>query len=288
MSILTYFGRLHEKTVSYVSGHNYTNGDVVLAIDKLVRKMHGNGSGVSVWDGYACLYLDAIDLANGASNTDKFNQIKLNLIDPRDLDAAYRQVGINSPSVNREGISFNGTNQAIDTKFVPSTNGLVSLNEITFGVYCNSTSNKAAATEYGSTSGGAAWLQSAPRWSGAGGGNYACLNDGGVLVNSAGANIDAFICHNRTTSNQIRQYRNGLLSYSPTINSNSRSTRSAYRGGMQNSVGSLVYASDRRQISCFIGKQSDTNLLIGKQIINEFQGDYELAIGLTTGTRKRY
>lgn len=288
MSILTYFGRLHEKTVPYVAGHNYTNGDVVLAIDKLVRKMHGNGSGVSVWDGYACLYLDAIDLANGASNTDKFNQIKLNLIDPRDLDAAYRQVGISNPSVNREGISFNGTNQAIDTKFIPSTNGLVSLNEITFGVYCNTTSNKSAASELGSTSSNPAWLWHAPRWSGATGGNYAAANEGGVLFTTIALNVDGFITHNRDTSTQLRQFRNGILVNTVSFNSNQRSTQRVYRGGVNNSLGNLVYASDRRQIGCFIGKQSDTNLLIGKQIINEFQGDYEIAVGLTTGIRKRY
>lgn len=287
MSILTFFGRLHEKTVPYVAGHNYTNGDVVLAIDKVVRRLTGNGTGSSIFSNLEFLYLNAIDLANGATNATKFNQVKLNLIDPRDLDAAFRMVAINNPTVNREGISFNGTNQALDTKLAPSASTKSSLNQVTFGVYCNSTSNKSGAFEMGSTSGSNAWLYSGPRFGGSGG-NYAGANDPGFLLNSANANIDGFTCHNRVSSNSILQYRNGVFTFSNTMSSNQRSTRTIYLGGIQRATGDISYHSDRRQIASFFGKLILADLLTLKQIINEFQGDYELAVGLTGGTRKRY
>lgn len=47
----------------------------------------------------------------------------INLVDPRDLDAAFRLTLYNSPTIDSKGIQWNATTQYGDTHYIPATHG---------------------------------------------------------------------------------------------------------------------------------------------------------------------
>lgn len=276
-------GGLQPETIAFVTAAGYTNPALILAFDKHIKYLKDNNLFTLIHAEYHLVH----DLTGSPTNAQMLNQMKFNLVNPVDSNAAFRLAYILNPTASNLGVKCNGSTQYMNTFLVP--NSVLSLNQTTIGVYCNDTSNKAGAAEIGCTSPSpSSWLWSSPRFGGSAG-NYGALNDGGSgtfsLVDS---NVNGLICINRTTSTQLRQRRNGAQTFAINVTSSTLPTNSIFLGGIQNNAGTVSYASDRRIQFAFVAAFSDVQLAIYEASVNTLQGDIETALGLTPGSRKRY
>ena len=278
-------GGLDPATQAYVNNSGFTNAALILAFDKHIKYLKDQ----SLFSLITASYHGVTDLTGSPTNAQMLGQMKLNMVNPLDTDAAFRLSFANNPTASNLGFKCNGTTQFANTFIVPSTH--LTLNELTLVTYCNDTTNKASAAEVGvSTDSPSRWIWHAPRFSGAGGGNYGALNDGGsgTFAASVGQAIDSLMSLNRTNSTQLRQRRNGVQTFALTLASTNLPTRSIYLGGIQNNLGNMVYGSDRRIQAATIAKFSDVQLALYEASVNTLQGEIETALGLGKGTRKRY
>lgn len=273
------------ETVAFITANGYTNAALISAFDRHIGRLITNNLFTLINAEYHLVH----DLTGSPTNAQMLNQMKFNLVNPVDSDAAFRLAYNLNPTASNLGVKCNGSTQYINTFLVPSST--LTLNETTFGHYCNDTSNKAGAAEMGVTSASpSSWLWSAPRFSGAGGGNYGSVNDtgSGTFDPTFGLDIDSFVTVNRTSSTQLIQRRNGVQTFTTSVTATTLPTRSIYLGGIQNNVGGLSYASDRRIQFAFVAKFNNTQIAIYETSVNTLQGDIETALGLTPGSRKRY
>lgn len=100
--------------VAFLDATGITDAVIEVAIDHLVRGLKS----ADLWTKVRALY----PMVGGTSNTCKYN-----LKDPRDLDAAYRLTFVNAPTIDGDGVAWNGTNQYANTHFIPSTSGLTDM-----------------------------------------------------------------------------------------------------------------------------------------------------------------
>lgn len=276
---------LQPQTRAFVNANGMTNPALISAFDKHIKYLNDNNLFTSIYAAYHLVH----DLTGSPTNAQMLAQMRFNMVNPLDTDGAFRLTYANNPTASNLGVKCNGTTQFMNTYLVP--NSVLTLNEVTTGVYCNDTTNKVSAAEIGvTTDTPSRWLWSAPRFSGASGGNYGALNDGGsgTFAPSTGQNIDGFICLNRTNSTRLRQRRNGVQTFDIAVTSTNMPTRSIYLGGLQNNLGNLVYGSDRRIEHAFVAKFNDSQLALYEASVNTLQGDIEIALNLTAGSRKRY
>lgn len=101
---------------AFITAAGISDATQIKAINRLVLDLKGtknpNYFTQNIWSKFKAIY----PFVGGTSTTHKYN-----LIDPRDLDAAYRLTFTNSPTHNSSGITFNGTDNYADTHFNPST-----------------------------------------------------------------------------------------------------------------------------------------------------------------------
>lgn len=95
------------ETIAFYTITGITDGAIRVALDDLIKGLKA----ASLWSKLIAVY----PMVGGALSTCKYN-----LKDARDLDAAYRLVFYNSPSVDANGIIWNGINQYANTFVVPS------------------------------------------------------------------------------------------------------------------------------------------------------------------------
>jgi len=107
---------------AFITAAGITGQTQQAALNQLVLDLKGEGSTTNnsnIWSKFHALYpYCPID---GSTATE--NAYKWNLVDPRDLDAAFRMTWNNSPTVDISGVTGNGTNAYGNTHFKLSTNG---------------------------------------------------------------------------------------------------------------------------------------------------------------------
>lgn len=106
------FGALeyHAKTLAFMQALEadgvFLPVGVSFALDRLVKDLNGvpnsNYTTYNVWSKYYAFYPFVGASANGH---------KYNLVDPRDLDAAFRLTFVGSPTHSANGVKFNGASQ---------------------------------------------------------------------------------------------------------------------------------------------------------------------------------
>lgn len=93
---------------AFLTATGITDGTIETAIERLVRDLKLAG----IWTAMKAIY----PMVGGTAARCKYN-----LKDPRDLDAAYRLTFFNAPTIDANGVKWNGTTQYALTHFVPST-----------------------------------------------------------------------------------------------------------------------------------------------------------------------
>jgi hypothetical protein len=120
---LVFFNRVgfHAKTMDMFTACS-TDGFIpslaeLHRMDRLVRDLHGeanaNYATLNIWSKYIAIYL--MRFASSVGN-------KYNLVDPRNLDAAYRSTFVGSPTHDANGVKGNGSSQYINTHINASSN----------------------------------------------------------------------------------------------------------------------------------------------------------------------
>jgi hypothetical protein len=176
---------------AFLSAANITNPIQQTAIDTLIKGMKAAG----IWNKMVAVY----PFVGGSAFTHKFN-----LVDPRDLDAAYRLVFPNDANHSSTGVDFNGTNQYANTFFVPSA--ALNLNSTHISYF--SRENIVTGYEMGVLDGSNNYLSLLLR------GSFDNLYAGNNNVDAfLGSNTDStgFYINSRFTNSNFQVYKNGSL-----------------------------------------------------------------------------
>lgn len=99
---------------AFMDATGIVDGTIYSAIDGLVRDLKAAG----LWTKIKALW----PMVGGTSTTCKYN-----LKDPRDLDAAYRLTFVNAPTIDADGVSWDGSTQYANNHLIPSTSGLTDM-----------------------------------------------------------------------------------------------------------------------------------------------------------------
>jgi len=122
-----YFSGLDADAKKFIDSASITNVGLQTAIDSLVVQLKRN----NVWGPLVAIYPMVAD-ANTSSGC--FTQMKWNLKDPRNLDAAFRITFIQGTAIASDtGIRWDGTTSYADTHVVPF--GLLNKDSTSCGVY---------------------------------------------------------------------------------------------------------------------------------------------------------
>lgn len=114
---------------AFMAATGITDGAIYVAIDLLVRDLKS----ANLWTKVRALY----PMVGGTANTCKYN-----LKDPRDLDAAYRLTFVNAPTIDSDGVAWNGVNQYANTHFIPSASGLTNISTAYYSLTNSLTQNR--------------------------------------------------------------------------------------------------------------------------------------------------
>ena len=170
------------------------------------------------------------------------SQFKYNLKDPRNLDAAFRQVFNGGWTYSKQGATPNGTNGYADTKLVPNTN--LTLNSASFSVYSRNDFTPTANQSWGCDSSGiyvpligATMLPSK---------SLTCYaynyNSPDVLASATGQNLAAMFITTRTSSSNAKLFRNTTqLAAVTTQGQTTQPTNSFTFGAFRNGSGFQDY-----------------------------------------------
>jgi len=229
-----FFGGLDADAAAFIAVAGITDATQKTAIDNLYKDLKGQGANNSSYDFYT--RLTAFWLFVGGTST----SCSFNGKTPSSGNTYNLTYSGAAPTVNANGIKFNGINGYADTK-VPqnlisnSANGLsvyfrenVANNEIQIG-YLDTSTYKATEIGMGYTSGANTKFF---------GGNKYDENFGATNYQSVG--INGLIRLNRTTSNNYKVYRNGSQTESFNyLSYNNTDTSTLVIGGVKKSSGGV-------------------------------------------------
>ena len=191
-----------------------------LAINNRVLRLKGlltdypNPSASSIWPSVHADY----PMCPINSTSASLSGFKLNLKDPRDLDAAFRITWLNSPTVSVNGISGNGSSTYGDTHFNP----LINSTQNSFGLNnkCITDNTLSGQVEMGIRRGTVSLSQIANRFfSGDFSVSAANSNWGDWVMNTVGNNSKGIFHAERTGQNLLSSYQDGVLRGTNTNNS---------------------------------------------------------------------
>ena len=189
----------------------------------------GNSSNVYIWGAQLELGSTATTYQPVATTASTVfaSQFKYNLKDPRNLDAAFRQVFNGGWTYSKQGATPNGTNGYADTKLVPSS--VLQLNSVSHSVYSRSASPTGIIGGVNDVS------------------NYLILNTPTTLsitsqLNTIGAdfitgvvtNLQGLLMANRTSSSVVNAWRNSTKVATDSKNSTSQPTTNYFVGARNN------------------------------------------------------
>ena len=206
-------------TATGISGTNAT------ATNQLVLDLKT----ANIWTKMKCIY----PMVGGTATTCKFN-----LKDSRDLDAAFRLAFIGGGTFSANGYQPNGINAFADTFFIPSVNGILNSQHIS---YYSRTNSNGTEVEMGTNINGLVPTSILEiRTAGV---TYLAINSGATYVSYADANSLGLYIGNRTASNVIKLYKNASIVASGTAASTSKSTNSFTIGALNSGTLRQFYST---------------------------------------------
>jgi hypothetical protein len=218
---------------AFITAAAITDATQQAAINTLVLDLKG----YSLWTKIKALY----PFVGGTASTHKFN-----LKDPRDLDAAFRGVFVGGWTHSSNGALPNGTNAYMDTKLTPSTS--LGQNSQNIGYYSRTNSNGLEVEIGGQNISSTIRSYVISRFSGISYFNINAATDSTV----ANANSQGFFTANRTASNVINGWKNGIKVLNSATISTGNFNGSIWVGAFNNLNGPTYYYSTRQCALAFI------------------------------------
>lgn len=168
------------------------------AVDNLVVGMKSDG----IWSKMKAVY----PMIGGTAATHKYN-----LVDPRDLDAAYRLTFTGSPTHSTNGIAWNGTSQYANTYLNPSTTLAQNSAHLTYYSRTNSSIEGSEMGIYSGVTGGGLYINM-----NFGGDEYRAVNSAETAgASGLGSNSNGFYQASRASgSNEFHKLKNGTVTTS--------------------------------------------------------------------------
>jgi len=184
------------------------------AINKLVFDLKSN----NLWTKMKAVY----PMVGGTATTCKWN-----LKNPLDTNAAYRLSFAGGGTFSANGYQPNGTNAYADTFFIPSVNGTLNSNHIS---YYSRTNSNGTEVEMGTNISGVVPISVLEiRTVGI---TYLAINSAVTYTTYTDANSLGLYIGNRTASNVIKLHKNASIVASGTTASTSQSTNSFALGAL--------------------------------------------------------
>jgi hypothetical protein len=249
---------------TYLYSTQITGTTQVSAINTLINGLKAN----NLWTKMKAVYPFVTDKTLQA---DMAAQMKFNLVNPQDSDAAFRLAFSGGWTYSTNGVQPNGTNGYADTKLVPSTQFTAGNNSS--GVYIR-TENTNTGALIGTQSGGNTstrnWLF--VRYDGT---NYHEIrnNTSSTTSTTSPATSQGFWINNRPTTSLQKLFRNGLSIASGSLAEGSFSTVPFFIS-CQNSNGTAAEYSNRQLAFAHIGEGlSDAEALALYTLTQQFQTD---------------
>jgi hypothetical protein len=223
----------------YLDKVKYAISSYNTAITKVVESFKA----ANVWSKMRAVYPL---LTDGISDT-RLNQIKWNLVDPRDDDAAYRLTLNGGYTLTGSGILFNGINGYANTHFAPS---LLGQNSLHMSVYSltntQSTVNDIGSIDNPITSGAVMLTRDA-------GNSFSARVNQSTANSVANATSLGFYAINRTGANVVNAWRNTTKIINQTTVSAAPNNFDIYLGA-RNDAGNATLFSNREYCFATIGE----------------------------------
>ena len=222
-------GSLDPDAQAYITAAGITVGAQKTAINTFVVGLKAAGLWSKFPVGSSAIY----PFIGGTAAAHKFN-----LIDPRDLDAAFRLVFYFTPTQDALGVHWDGVSQYANTFINPVTNLSNTSNHISLYSQTNSTNSK---IDCGCGDGANKYIEFQMYT----GGNYLCVNlsNGGGYTTYANTDRRGFYLDTRLNTAQIA-YKNGVQKATAT-NSIVKPNQPIYLGSFNNNGSALYYWTDR-------------------------------------------
>jgi hypothetical protein len=190
------------------------------------------------------------------------SQMKYNLKDARDLDAAFRLTWSGGWTYSATGATPNGTNAYADTKLLPSTN--LSQNSTHLSSYIRNTSQGVL---LGTDNAFRLWI--APNFNGIN--KYVEINSGATTAPSATiSSATGLWVGNRIINTQSRLYNNNSLNYTATSTSAGLDTSNIFLSA-RNAGGASNYTSSQVAFASIGDGLSEQETLLLNQITEKYQ-----------------
>jgi hypothetical protein len=190
------------------------------------------------------------------------SQMKYNLKDARDLDAAFRLAWSGGWTYSATGATPNGTNAFADTKLLPSTN--LSQNSTHLSSYIRNTSQGVL---LGTDNAFRLWI--APNFNGIN--KYVEINSGATTAPSATiSSATGLWVGNRIINTQSRLYNNNSLNYTATSTSAGLDTSNIFLSA-RNAGGASNYTSSQVAFASIGDGLSEQETLLLNQITEKYQ-----------------
>lgn len=264
----------------YIDSAGITNLGLQTAINTLVIGLKNN----SLWTKLYAAYPFITDISG--NNTASLDQMKWNLKNPVNSDAAFRLLYTGTPLADSSGITWNGINTFADTRLRPSTT--LTLNSNSFGLYIAGANIFAFQTDMGVTDfvTGTTFMELGLTNDNL---EYGCYLDPDVSTLQASSSGNWI--GSRTASNALASYKNGNttpVATSTNISSELPTHRNIFIGA-RNSGGAGQRFSSKRFTFLFIA-QGLTSTDVGNisPLLNSFNGSVEIAQGMSVNYRKVY
>jgi len=251
-------------------GHIATSNSATPTYDTIDFPTYtGNGtSGIFIWGAQIELGISAsaYQPVLGSQQALIASQMKYNLKDARDLDAAFRLTWSGGWTYSATGATPNGTNAYADTKLSPSTS--LSLNSTHISYYSRTQSNGTEVEIGSANTGGVNGSLIEIRTSGV---TYYRVNSGITFLTYTDSDSRSFYIANRTASNIVNGWRNSSKVVSGTTASSSLNSENYYLGAL-NQANSALYFSTKQASFASIGDGlTDQDAQLLNQIVEKYQ-----------------
>jgi hypothetical protein len=233
-------------------------------------------NGIYVWGAQCELGTSASDyqpvLAANNYATNVAAQMKFNLVNPQDTDAAFRLAFSGGWTYSTNGAQPNGTNGYADTKLVPNTD--LTLNNSSFSIYSRTAFTPLTNQSWGVTSSGSflpiigATIDTTTRINGF---SYSYMSPD-VMNSATGLNFAAMFLLSRTSATSAKLFRNiTQLASTSTQGQVSQPTTTFTFGALRNSASFQDYNNFQYGFAHISNGLSDAEIIIFYQLVQQFQ-----------------
>lgn len=248
---------------TYLYSTQITGTTQVSAINTLINGLKAN----NLWAKMKAVYPFVTDKTLQA---DMAAQMKFNLVNPQDSDAAFRLAFSGGWTYSTNGAQPNGTNGFADTKLIPSA-VLSSANSTHLSYYSRTNTTTNNGVEYGSFAAGYAYgmVLAANRNS-----NAACFinTNNTTAINPGNINSMAYFIGSRVSSSLLNFYRNNTLLGTNTNSATTNlSTNLIYLCAENAGSGAAAFSSKQCAFASIGDGLTDAEAALLYQLVQEYQ-----------------